>query len=201
MDSTTRELERRVAADPTDAAAAAQLARALARAGRLDDARATVRARFAAGEIDADTVALATEVGGTPVDGRLRSAPRANVNYVIRASGARHPADGLVELNPPAIAFAGVPGAGAYESVLALADILAPRIVGKTELRVDDERVLQFEVELARPWVVARAHSIRAIRVITIPVGKDFGKLRRQLLRTTSALAFVVDARSELVED
>jgi hypothetical protein len=200
MDALTRELERQVAADPTDGAAAARLARALARAGRHEDARATVRARFAAGEIDADTVALAVEVGSSELEGRPRAAPHANVSYVV-SGAARHQTDGLLELAPPVVAFAGVPGAGAFESALALADLLGPRVSDKSELRVDDERVLQFEVELARPWVVARAHAIRAIRVVTIRVALDWVKLRRQLLRSTSALAFVVDARSELVED
>jgi hypothetical protein len=111
------------------------------------------------------------------------------------------PADGLVELVPPVIAFAGLPGAGARESVLALRDIFGARAAETRALRVDDERLLEFEVELARPWTVARAHSIRKIRVVTIPVAPHAVKLREQLLRTTSALAFVVDARSEFKED
>lgn len=202
MDVTTRELERKVAADPTDGAAAAQLARAFARDGRLDDARETVRERFARGEIDADTVSLAVELAAPAIEGRLAASPRANFSYVIGSAARQgHAHEGLVELAPPVIAFAGLPGAGAQESVLALRDVLGSHIVEQNSSRVDDERVLELEVELRRPWVLARAHSIRAIRIVTIPVAPHAVKLRRQLLATTSALAFVVDARSEIKED
>jgi hypothetical protein len=192
MDQTTRDLERKMAADPADGAAAARLARSLFRAGRIDEARATVRARIAAGEIDADTLSLALELGEGSIKGTLPRLPRANVSCVVKAGRSQ---EGLVEL-APVVAFAGVAGAGARESILALGELLGENVQETRVLRVDDERVLDLRVKLARPWIVSRAYAVRSIRIVTVPVAPHAVKLRRQLLKTTSALAFVVDGRS-----
>src|SRR5262249_19431577 len=63
--------------------------------------------------------------------------------------------------------------------------------------RADDEAIVDFSVPLANPWHVARTYAVRTIRIVTVPVTPDFEKLRQQLLTATSALCFVVDARSD----
>ena len=195
MDTTLRDIERRAAADPTDGAAVAQLARALARAGRLPEARATIRTRIAAGEIDADTIALVLELGESSIQGTLQRSPRANFECV--AVRNRRSLDGLVEIAPPVVAFSGVPGAGALETVLALRDLFKDQVEDERTTRIDDERVLEVRVGLARPWIVTRSYAIRSIRLVAIPVAPHAVKVRARLLKATSALAFVVDARSE----
>ncbi|HZV02740.1 MAG TPA: hypothetical protein VFF73_38890 [Planctomycetota bacterium] len=194
MDLSMRDLERRAKVDPADGAAVAALARNLLRAGRNGEAKKAVQTRFAAAEIDADTIALALEVGEDLVKGPLPKNPRSNFAYVLR-SEKRAP-DGLAELAPQ-IAFAGVPGAGAREALLALRSVFASSIEEERILRVDDERVHEVRFTLARPWIVTRSYAIRSVRLVTIPVAPHAVKLRRQLLKGTSALAFVVDARSE----
>ncbi len=193
-----RDLERRAAADPADGAAVAALARALARAGRLADARRAIRTRIAAAEIDADTIALALEVGEEHILGSLPRSPRGNVACVMRAAQRSH--DGLAELAPQ-IAFAGIPGAGARESVLALRDLLGAHVEEERELRVDDERLLDVRFALARPWIVTRSYAVRSIRLLTIPVAPHALKLRKTLLKGTSALAFCVDTRTEETDE
>jgi len=194
MDTSMRELERRAAADPADGAAFVSLARALARAGRIDEARAAVRTRFAAGEVDADTLALALELGQDAISGTLGASPRANFGYVL--GGGHRSQDGLVEL-APVIAFSGM--AGARETVLALRDLLGGEVVNTMPL--DDELGLEVRATLARPWIVTRNYAVRSLKLVTVPVGPQWVKTRRQLLRTASALAFAVDARSPGVED
>jgi hypothetical protein len=194
MDLSMRDLERRAAADPADGAAVAALARALVRAGRIEDARKAVRSRIAAAEVDADTLALALEVGEDWITGALPRAPRANTGYVMGAAHRSH--DGLAELAPQ-IAFAGVPGSGARETVLALRDLLGAHIEEERSLRVDDDRLVEVRFALARPWIVTRSYAVRSIRLVTIPVAPHAQKLRRTLLKGTSALAFAVDPRSE----
>ncbi|MBI3724996.1 hypothetical protein HY251_13735 [bacterium] len=189
MDFAMRSLQRRANADPSDGAAAARLARTLARAGRADDARATVRGRVAQGEIDGDTLGLVLELGVGLIDGGPASAPCANVRYA-----PHRPAERVVELTP-VVAFAGVPGSGARESALALRDLFAARILECQEMRVDDERAIDFTASLVRPWTVARTYAVRSLRVVTVPVAQHAVKLRRRVLRETSALAFVVDSR------
>jgi len=192
MDLSLRDLERRAAADPADGAATAALARALVRAGRLGEARKALRTRIAAAEIDADTLALALEVGEESIQGSLPRSPRANMGYVMRT--ASH--DGLAELAPQ-IAFAGVPGSGARECVLALRCLLAGHIEEERAIHVDDEHVIDLRFALARPWIVTRSYAVRSVRLVTIPVAPHALKLRRKLLKGTSALAFVVDSRTE----
>ena len=182
---------RRAAADPADGATTAALARSLLRAGRKDEARAAIRTRIAAAEVDADTLALALEVGEESLRGSLPRAPRANMGYVMRT--ASH--DGLAELAPQ-IAFAGPPGAGARECVLALRGLFGEHVEHEQTIRVDDERVVEVRFALARPWIVTRSYAVRSVRLATIPVAPHALKLRRKLLKGTSALAFFVDARS-----
>jgi hypothetical protein len=193
MDATIRLLERRALEDPTDDAVAGHLVRALARAGKSREARRVARSRFAAGRVDAETIATVLEVGGELIEGRDRpETPRANVGYVVGRAGAR--AQGFAEI-VPTIAFASIPGAGARENALALRDLF-----GVQDLfvqRADDEAIVDFSVPLASPWHVARTYAVRTIRIVTVPVTPDFEKLRQQLLTATSALCFVVDARSD----
>lgn len=200
MDLSMRDLERRATADPADGAAVAAFARALVRAGRLDEARKAVRTRIAAAEVDADTLALALEVGEDAIHGSLPRSPRANMGYVLGATQRSH--DGLAELAPQ-IAFAGVPGAGALDVVLALQELFGGGIDvhDVRDVRVDDERVHEVRFTLARPWIVTRSYAVRSIRLVTIPVAQHAQKLRRQLLKGTSALAFAVDSRTEELDE
>jgi len=194
MDTLMRELERRAAADPADGAAFASLARALARAGRTDEARAAVRTRFTAGEVDADTLALALELGQDAVSGRSAPRPRE-----LRLRPRRRP-----PLLPGRARRAGARDRlrghdGARETVLALRDLLGGQVVNT--MLLDDELALEVRATLARPWIVTRNYAVRSLKLVTVPVGPQWVKTRRQLLRTASALAFAVDARSPGVED
>ncbi len=193
-DTSLRDLERRAAADPADGAAVAALARALLRTGRVEDAKRAVRTRIAAAEIDADTLALALEVGEDAIHGSLPQSPRPNMGYVLGPARRSH--DGLAELAPQ-IAFAGVAGAGAVDAVLALRDLVGAKIDEERALRVDDERVHEVNFALARPWIITRSYAVRSIRLVTVPVARHAVKLRRQLLKGTSALAFAVDPSAD----
>ncbi len=193
MDATIRTLERRVAADPEDDGAASRLARELARVGRSVDARAVARSRFAARRMDAESASLVLELAPDAIDAPSdQGFARTNAEYRVERAGSRP--QGLVEI-VPTVGFAGLPGAGARENALVLRDLL-----GAQDLLIsqaDDESIIDFTVPLARPWVLARAFTARSIRIVTIPVAPHLTKLRRQKLRATNALAFVVDARAD----
>ena len=120
MDKELTRLERLLAAHPGSAAIEQQMARCLRRAGQVYDARQLLRRSFAAGRFDLAGMELFLELGrqaGFLGDDEARRSSLLNVSGLLRGGGTSE-----LEVE---IGYAGIEGAGALQSVLALADAFA----------------------------------------------------------------------------
>lgn len=188
------------------------MARCLRRAGQVYDARQLLRRAFAAGRFDLGGLELFTELGrqaGFLSAERPRRSSLLNVSGLLRGGGR---SDLEVE-----IGYAGIEGAGALQSVLALADAFACPVYNMADQPVEPKRrgsgrrrsgaLTAFEspqetsydlrLELPRPLEITPRLRLRAVRVATVPTAPGRERLRQRILRRISGLVFVPDTRSE----
>ncbi len=195
MDGLLRRTERRARVAPGDLACALEQVRALTRCGQPEAARAALRERLLDRRLEDPVLDALAE--GDPLPPR---APPPRLGWLAadvgRAPWRRDVAREVV----PTVAFAGP--AQAWRAALELARVVARRApAGETALRgarrcrAHGEVQLSFELLLREPWPAAPRVRVGALRVVTLPAAPGAGKLRRSLLRSTSALVLVGDPR------
>lgn len=191
MDGLLRRTERRVRVAPGDLACALEQARALTRSGRADAARVALRQRLLDRRLEDPVLDALAE--GDPLPPR---APPPRLGWLAaagrRASWRRDVAREVV----PTVAFAGP--AQPWRAALELARVVAGRtspgedaLRSARRCRAHGEVQLSFELLLREPWPAAPWVRVGALRVVTLPAAPGAAKLRRALLRSTSALVLV----------
>lgn len=224
MDSKIQELERAYKSHPDDPYLRRQLIAAWSRVGRLYDARQLLGRRMATRDFDVEELKKFVELGHQAgFISSLDHKPCDLIHFsaLFHARG-KTPMDVEIE-----IGFAGVQNSGAFVSVFALADFFGVPLMGLTGSGIEgplshaplseqhgfsqgfgagahvsarvpfSETSHEFRLELRSPWIVSRRFRVRAVRVTTLPSSPGKVMLRRKILRSINALAFVVDSRND----
>lgn len=184
-----RTLRRRAHAEPQ---AALALARQLQRADQLDAAREVLAERLASGHLETQVLEALAGLGWQT--GRLTGAAREERpwTHVDLLAGRRR---GLSRGPSPVVPGIAVAGQGAYELAQALLRGL-PCAGQARAYRCAGETHIAFQLRLPTPWTLAPGYTAAAVRLFTVPLGPESLKLRRRLLRSTSAL-FLAPGASE----
>lgn len=218
MDDRLLSLERSYASNPDNRELRLRLVQALARGGRLYDARKLLRLHIASAAFDLEELELFAKLGrqaGFVASGTV--CPSALTKVYGRLNPPREkPLD--LELE---VGFVGPPGAGALVSVFALATLFGRPVEGLVGSGLADPRSLrrsvragqesnplelpqhgpsetsfEFTLPLVEPWALSR-YRITGIRVTTVPTASHRVMLRRRILRSLNGLAFVPDTRAD----
>jgi hypothetical protein len=185
-----RALRRRARGEPL---AALALARQLLRADRPGEAREILAERLAAGCLEGEVLGALAEIGWQT--GRLEGDPRRERprTHVDLLAARRRGRLGQPREVVPGIAVA---GQGSYE----LAEGLLKRLACAAQARpyrCHGQSHIAFQLRLPSPWQLATGYVCRSVRLFTVPLGVESVKLRRRLLRSTSALLLAPSAREE----
>lgn len=206
MDFERNEINRRLHLAPDDPELLESLVRHLARAGRLYDARKVLERRLASRSFslaELESYVQLSKEAGFSSSGSVRASKLMNFSALFQHRG-HGPTEVHIE-----IGFASIAGGGAQACVLALADFFGESVTGFTGsgLYESNEAPLpetvaadtsfEFSFELQRPLVLSRRFSLRSLRVLNLPSSPHKRSLRRRLLRSINALAFVADTRSD----
>jgi len=189
-----RALRHRARAEPQ---AALALARQLLRADRPLEAREILAERLATGHLEAEVLGALVQIGWQTQ--QLEGAPRGSRprTHVDLLAARRRGASGAPREVVPGIAVA---GRGSYDLAEGLLQRL-PRAVQARPYRCHGQSHIAFQLRLPTPWQLAPGYLSRSVRLFTVPLGLESEKLRRRLLRSTSALLLAPSAsESELVD-
>jgi hypothetical protein len=222
LDRQILNIERAYALQPENAQIRHRLLNEMTRCGRYYDARKLVQRQMATSEFCETDLKNLAELGR--LSGFITSYP-VRRSSLMNFSAIFHSRPNVATDVEVEIGFVGIDGSGALMSVLALANFFGCPISGLAgsglhsselsnqpqdrfnypsanpttvlEIQKPGETVYEFRLELSKPWIISRRFRLSAIRVTTLPTAISKVTLRRKVLRTVNALAFVADTRSD----
>lgn len=218
MDRYILKLERSLASHPENELIRDRLLCELKRCGRYYDARKLISRRLANRIVSTKDLENLIELGR--LTGFINSYP-VRRSSLMNFSALFHTKPRALTDVEVEIGFASIEGAGALMSVLALADFFGCSVTGLAgsglhgteftemaqdstrqlapvlEIQKPSETVYEFRLELNEAPILSSRFRLRAIRVTTIPIAASKVTLRRKVLRSVNALAFVADTRSD----
>jgi len=184
-------LEGELGSNPDDGLAFRRLVNALARSGRLYDARNRLRARIASAKFSLHDLNEYLHLGrqaGFVSQTELQPCQLMNFQAIFHGKQSSQSEIEIV------LGFASVAGAGSLVSIEALAALFGVR---PRRHKATGEILCELRLELPEPLVVSPRFRVRAVRAITLPGSPYKHHFRHWCLRELNGLAFIADSRSD----